>query len=323
MQAFVTGASGFIGTHLIQALLHKQWDIRALVHAQKISFSDNLTEVKGDITEPSTFADALSGTDTLFHLASALGASLINKREFTRINSQGTENILAAARKAGVKRVLHFSSAGVLGKVKKQDIADESYPLNPINIYDRSKLEGERIALDYAAAGMNVRVIRPGWVYGPGDRRTFKLIKAIAGKRFLLVTKGLRRQTPVFVNDLIQGVFRCLDLGQSGEIYHISGSEVLTVRQIVETIAMATGSSIPRIYLPLTPVKLAAWSLGKLFSLFKQEAPLTSGKLAFFIHPKPLSIQKAIDELAYSPQTDFYTGMSQTVKWYQANGWLD
>ncbi len=63
--------------------------------------------------------------------------------------------------------------------------------------------------------------------------------------------------------------------------------------------------------------------MGKLFSLFKKEAPLTPGKLAFFIHPKPLSIQKAVDELAYSPKTDFYSGMSQTVKWYKENGWLD
>ena len=170
---------------------------------------------------------------------------------------------------------------------------------------------------------MNVRVIRPGWVYGPGDRRTFKLVKAIVRKRFLIVTRGLYRQTPIFVDDLIQGIFRCLDLGQSGEIYHISGSEVLTVRQMAEIIAQAADTQIPRFYLPLTPVRIAAWSIAKLFYLFKKEAPLSPGKLAFFIHPKPLSIQKAVDKLAYSPQTGFYSGMFQTVKWYQANGWLD
>lgn len=325
MRAFVTGASGFIGSHLIQALQQKKdWTIQALVRKRKVLSLDKLTEVKGDITEPATFADALAGSDILFHLASALGASLIQQQEFFRINAKGTENILAAARAAGVKRVIHFSSAGALGKVLSEDIADEAYPPHPIMSYDRSKLEGEQVALRYAASeDMNIQIIRPGWVYGPGDRRTFKLIKAIARKRFLLVTRGQRRQTPVFIDDLIQGIFQCLDRGQPGEIYHLAGSEVLTVRQMVETIAEATGTAIPHLYLPLLPVKLAAWPLGKLFSWFKKEAPLTPGKLAFFTHPKPLSIQKAVDALDYSPQTDFYSGMSRTVRWYREQGWLD
>ena len=125
-----------------------------------------------------------------------------------------------------------------------------------------------------------------------------------------------------FIDDLLQGILRCVERGRDKEIYHIAGNEVLTVKKIVETIASATQSTIPKMSLPLFPAKVAAWKLEKAFKLFKKEAPLTTGKLAFFIHPKPLSIQKASHELGYVPQTHFQEGMTRTVAWYRNQGWL-
>jgi nucleoside-diphosphate-sugar epimerase len=322
MKAFITGGSGFIGRHLIKKLLREKWEVRVLLHQKEIPFPGRCEVIEGDITQIHTFADALRGTDTVFHLAAALGAALLSRSLFFQINAQGTQNVLEAAGRASVKRVLHFSSAGVLGAVRKEETADEHYPLRPLNAYDKSKLEGEQIALRFAQRGMNVTIVRPGWVYGPEDRRTFKLIKAIAGNKFILVTKGTAWQTPVFVDDLIQGVLLCSEKGKPGEVYHIAGKEILTVRQIVETIASAAGTSVPGFTLPLFPVKVAAWKMDKAFRLFKKEAPLTPGKLAFFTHPKPLSSQKAMDELGYSPESDFLSGMTKTIHWYQQHHWL-
>lgn len=322
MRAFITGASGFVGTHLVNKLLKNNWSVRILIHKNNISDSKNCEVIPGDIGEKKLMEDALKETDVLFHLAAALGGSLIDRNEFYRINAAGTENVLDAAFKAGVKKAVHFSSAGVLGAVRNNNAVDEAYPPHPISPYDQSKLEGEKIALNRAKEGNPVLVIRPGWVYGPGDRRTFKLIRAIARKKFILVTRGLARQTPVFIDDLLQGVLQCVEQGRDGEIYNIAGDEVLTVRQIVENIAAATNSTIPKLTLPLFPTKVAAWKLEKAFRLFKKEAPLTSGKLAFFIHPKPLSIQKAALELGFAPQTLFQEGMAQTVNWYREQGWL-
>jgi len=322
MHAFITGASGFVGTHLVKKLLKNNWSVRILIHKKNIHESKDCEVVVGDIGEKNKLEDALRGVDVLFHLAAALGGSLFDKNEFFRINAAGTQKVLDAAFTAGVKKAVHFSSSGVLGTVQNNEAADEAYPTHPISVYDQSKLEGEHFALNCAMEGEPVVIIRPGWVYGPGDRRTFKLIRAIAQKKFILVTRGLAHQTPVFIDDLLQGVLRCVEQGRNGEIYNIAGGEVLTVRQIVENIAIATNSTIPKLTLPLFPTKVAAWKLEKAFKLFKREAPLTTGKLAFFIHPKPLSIQKITHELSYVPQTNFETGMAKTVNWYREQGWL-
>lgn len=322
MRALITGASGFVGTHLIKKLLKNNWSVRILIHNKNIHESRDCEVFTGDIGDKKVLEDALREVDVLFHLAAALGGALLAKNEFFRINAAGTQKVLEAAFNAGVKKAIHFSSAGVLGAVQNNEAADEGYPTGPISAYDQSKLEGEKIALNFAKEGKPVIVIRPGWVYGHGDRRTFKLIRAIAQKKFILVTRGQAHQTPVFIDDLLQGVMLCVEQGRSGEIYNIAGDEVLTVRQIVENIAIATNSTIPKISLPLFPTKVAAWKLEKTFRLFKKEAPLTRGKLAFFIHPKPLSIQKAVRELGYVPQTNFQTGIAQTVAWYREQGWL-
>ena len=322
MRAFLTGASGFIGGHLAARLVRDGWHVRALVHKSRLSGPADIESISGDIRDFDLLKNALQGVDVLFHLASALGASRIDKRDFFEINGEGTRSVLRAARESGVRRIIHFSSAGVLGHVKRGDIADERYPLEPRDVYDASKLEGEEIARESARSGQNVVIVRPGWVYGPGDRRTFKLVRAVAGRRLVLVSGGKTLQTPVYVEDLIDGALLCADKGRPGEIYHIAGMEVLTVRRMVEIIAGATGTTPPRISLPAGPTKAAAWSLGKIFSMFNREAPLNPSRLSFFVHPKPLGIEKAVQEFGYSPAWDFQRGMAAAVAWYRINGWL-
>lgn len=322
MKAFLTGASGFIGSHLMSEFHQKKWDLGVLSHRRTLPPTIRYQAVHADVTDDAALKKALEGYEIVFHMAAALGGSLIKKSEFFRINVQGTQALFEAAKSAGVKRVIHFSSAGVLGAVKKNEIADETYTRRPLTAYDKSKQQGEDIALDFANQGLQVVVIRPGWVYGPGDRRTFKLIKAIAHKRFLLVAKGRAWQTPIYIKDLIDGILLSADKGKSGEIYHLAGNEVLTVQQMTETIADITESKIFPISLPSIPSKMAAWVMEKGFRLFHKEAPLTPGKLAFFLHPKPLAIHKAQEQLGFSPKTDFYSGMESTVAWYRQHEWL-
>jgi dihydroflavonol-4-reductase len=326
MRVFITGASGFIGQALMRQCLQRQWDVRVLQHNRQLvgdtSSEDDYEVVPGDITNPGSLERLFNGVDILFHCAAALGASILSESDFFRINAGGTKNVLQAAKDASIPKIVHFSSSGVLGLVKRDEVANEDYPPNPQNSYDRRKLEGENIARQFAGAGLDIVIVRPGWVYGPGDRRTFKLLKAIAKKRFVLVTKGHVSQTPVHIDDLIKGVFLCGEKGQRGHIYHIAGSEVLPVKDIVLTIASATGSKIPPISLPLLPIRLAASALERSFALFNKEAPLTRGKLSFFIHPKPLSILKAKQELGYAPKINFSEGISQAIEWYKAHNWL-
>lgn len=323
MKVFITGASGFVGGHLIKALQQGSRRIGVLSHRHLLPVFDTCETVSGDINDFPLLVRSLQGTEILFHLAAALGGSLIDPIEFERINIRGTDTVLLAAGEAGVKKVVHFSSAGVLGIVPGGIAADEDHALNPQTVYDRTKLEGERIALRYAENGLDVCIVRPGWIYGPGDRRTFKLIRAVAKNRFILVTRGNALQTPVYIDDLVRGALMCAEKGLRGEIYHLAGEEALPVKSMVHTIAAAAGARIPPGHLPLLPVRAAAGILENLFRLFHKEAPLTRGKLAFFIHPKPLSIKKAIRTLGFRPQVSFQEGMTATLAWYKSQGWLD
>ncbi len=322
MRAFVTGASGFIGGHLAAELVRRGWTVKALIHKTSIPTSPGVEIVSGDVGDTVLLKKSLRGSDVLFHLAAALGASRIGGEEFLRINAGGTESVLSSAREAGVRKSVHFSSAGVIGKVSRGDLADEGYPLDPRNVYDRTKLEGEKIALRHASEGMDVVIVRPGWAYGPGDRRTLKLIKSIDRGRFFMVARGVGRQTPVFVNDLVEGTIVASTRGKRGEIYHLAGREVLGVERMAELIAAACGKKIPRFSLPFIPAKFAAFVLEKLFGMAGREAPLSRSKLSFFVDPKAMSIHKAERELGYSPRTDFAEGIGLTVAWYRENGWL-
>jgi dihydroflavonol-4-reductase len=322
MKAFITGASGFIGTHLVEELLRQKWQVRVLLHKRDLPNQEKLQVFRGDIRDADSLKDMFKDTDVLFHMAASLGATRISKKEFFEINVDGTKNVLKAAHEAGVGRIVHFSSAGVFGSVKENHPVEEAYPPSPQDVYDETKLEGEKISLAFANKGEDVVVIRPGWVYGPGDRRTFKLIKAIASKKFLLVTKGTTCQTPVYIDDLVQGILLCAEKAEAGEIYHLAGKEVLTVKEIMDIMAHAAGVKDIQFPLPIFALKVAAWKLEKAFLLVGREAPLTRGKLAFFIHPKPLSIQKAKTDLGYAPQWDFKTGIETAVGWYRKNGWI-
>jgi nucleoside-diphosphate-sugar epimerase len=322
VRAFVTGASGFIGSRLTARLKQAGWQVGVLLHKSYPDFSPGIESIRGDIRDIAILREGMRGADVVFHLAAALGASRIGAKEFLAINAGGTRAVLEAASAAGVRKILHFSSAGVLGRVKSGTPAGEDSRTNPKDVYDRTKLEGERIALGAAREGLGVVVVRPGWAYGPADRRTFKLFRSIAAGRFILPSKGKTLQTPVYVEDLVDGTLLCSERGRPGEIYHLAGVEALTVKEIVETIASAVDRRIPRLRLPLLPALAVALAMGKSFALFHKEAPLNLSRLSFFIRAKPLSIQKAFRELGYQPAWSFRRGAADAVKWYRDNGWL-
>jgi len=321
MLAAVTGATGFIGSHLVDSLLERGWKIRILRHLR----SPHRSEVEiftGRIDQVEDLMPFCEAADCVFHLASAMGSAQLEVREFYRINVEGTKALLEAARKSGVKRFLQVSSAGVLGAVPEGVVADEKYPSHPLTIYDRTKWLAERLALEAARDGLDVVVVRPGWVYGPRDRRTLKLIRAIRKGFFLMAGNGQGRQTPVWIDDLIQGLLLAAEKGRKGEIYHLAGQEILRVKEMAREIASACKVKFRPISLPVFPLKLAALCLDRVGLWMGHEMPLNSSRLSFFLHSKPLAIDKARRELGYSPAINFRPGIMRAVNWYQERGWL-
>jgi nucleoside-diphosphate-sugar epimerase len=322
MLVLVTGASGFIGSHLIRALKAEGFEVRALVHKTPLTETYGVSSVVGDILDAEVLAKAMAGVDIVFHLAAAVGSVVGGVQAFLEINVNGTQAVLAAARKARVGRVVHFSSIGALGSIKAGETAGEEYPPAPRTPYDRTKFAAEETARSAAADGIDVVIVRPGWVYGPGDRRTFKFIRAVCCRRFALVAGAKARQTPVYIDDLIAGVLLVARKGQTGKIYHLAGDEILTAAEMTNIVAEACGVPCPRLTLPKGPALVAAYCLEKAFALVKKEAPLSRGKLAFFIDSKAMSSTRAKKELGYAPRIGFSDGIARTIAWYRENGWL-
>lgn len=317
----ITGASGFIGSHLIDSLLERGWKIRALIHLTP-PHRPEIEAVRGEINQVKDLRSLCDGADWVFHLASAMGSAQLKANEFYRINVEGTKALLRAAKEAGIKRFIHISSAGVLGAVSSGVIADEQYPPHPITIYDQTKAMAEAFALHEAKKGLDVVIVRPGWVYGPRDRRTLKLFRAIKKKFFFFVGDGQGRQTPIWIGDLIQGLMLAAEKGKKGEIYHLAGSEILTVKEMVEKIAQAMQVKLTSLHLPSLPLKLVALAFDRLGLWLHREMPINSSRLSFFLHSKPLAIEKAKKELGFKPKINFRTGLSLTVNWYIENRWL-
>lgn len=322
MRALVTGASGFIGSHLVRALKAGEWNVRAFVHKTPLVEIPGVESVAGDIRDEATLERALTGVDVVFHLAAAVGSIVTDAHSFREVNVNGTKAVLAAAQRVGVKRVVHFSSIGVLGAVKAGDMANEEYPVAPRTLYDQTKFAAEAAARLAVAKGLDVVIIRPGWVYGPGDRRTFKFISAVCRRKFALIAGAPGRQTPVYIDDLVAGALLVAAKGRPGMVYHLAGDEVLTAEEMARIVASACQVAAPRLKLPKGPTKVAAFILEKVFALVKKETPLNRGKLSFFLDPKAMSSARAKGELGYAPVIDFRTGIARAVGWYREHGWL-
>lgn len=320
----VTGGTGFIGRHLCRRLLAEGCRVRVLCRDTRGpgDLDSSLEVAGGDVTNPSSLPAALAGADTVFHLASALGATPIGPQGFFAVNAEGTRNVLDAARTAGTRRIVHCSSVGVLGHIQGPPAAEDA-PLHPEDEYERSKARGEQIAREQAAAGLPVTIVRPGWAYGPGDRRTFKLMRAIAKRRFFFVGDGTTREHPVFIDDLAAGLARCRTTELApGEVITIAGDEIVTIEELCGRIARAIGVPLTRLHVPREPLRTLAGLLERAFKASGREAPLTRAKVDFFLKHRAFDTAKAKRLLGFAPRVRLDEGLPRTVAWYRSQGWL-
>ncbi len=320
----VTGAAGFVGSHLVRYLSERGFNVRAVINrtplCEELERHPLVERFSGSVTDSETMSRCLEGVDVLFHLATALGNSIISDDKFFEINKEGTKILLNAALKQGVKKVIHFSSAGVYGKSSGLAAQKEDDPKNPVDVYERSKLEGEKVALSFSG-DLDISVLRPGWVYGEGDKRTFKLIKQIHSGLFFIAGSGRINHSPVYVGDLVSASVMAVEKGKNGEVYNV-GYEMVPVEKMVTVIAAALGKKIIPFKIPLVFVYPPAFLLAKMFALAGKEAPLSPAKLAFFMRGKPLDSSKLAGSFGINSYTTFENGIKRAIDWYKAQLWL-
>lgn len=320
----MTGGTGFIGSHLIERLLIEVHNVKVLLRRGVLREQRKGVNIHyGDLLDKSSLGEAVKEVDAVFHLAGALGGSILSTDVFFDVNAKGTENILKACEDSGIRRFIHCSSVGVLGDIDGPP-AKEDYPCNPSDPYEESKLEGEKIALSFAKKGMPIVVVRPTWVYGPGDRRTLKLFRAIQRKRFFMVGDGKTFEHPVYISDLIDGMALLLEREiRAGEIFHIGGEEIVTIEELCNLIAAGLGVKIPGFRLPVGPVKLAGGLIEGIYKVFGREAPISPGKIGFFLKNRAYDISKAKRILGYFPKVRLKEGLPVTIRWYRDHGFLN
>jgi nucleoside-diphosphate-sugar epimerase len=329
MKVFITGGTGFIGSRLAIASREKghtvallgQTNTQAEQENQQLLERHGITTTLGSVLEKEKLVELARGCDVVFHLAAAQHEANVPDEHFYQVNVEGTRNMLEASAAGGVKRFLHGSTIGVYGSAMEGQI-DETTPLRPNNIYGVTKREGEQLALSYNEK-LPVSVVRISETYGPGDRRLLKLFKAIQKNVFFVIGKGDNKHQLIYVDDLIDGMYlAATDPKAVGEVFVLAGREVLTTREMVDTVADCLGTRITRLHAPMLPFLTAAVVLEKTLGPLGIQPPLHRRRLDFFRKSFFFSQEKAASVLAFSPNTDFRQGVAQTAAWYKENGML-
>jgi dihydroflavonol-4-reductase len=253
VKALVTGATGFIGSHVAAALAAAGAEVRAFDRRAPPEVAAGVEAVPGDVLDVDALVRAMRGCDAVFHLAAVYSYARGHAREMQAVNVDGTRAVLDAAARAGVRRVVHTSSCATCGPVAGRTAteADEPPRWELAVPYKRTKLEAERLALGAASDGLEVVVVNPTTPVGPGDRRptpTGKMVADVARGRARAYLTGAALNV-VAVEDVAAGHLLAFEHGYSGERY-LLGGENLPLREVFAIVARAAGRQPPRIGVP-------------------------------------------------------------------------
>ncbi len=329
MNVFITGGTGFIGSRLALKCLERGDQVKILGQVNTAAERQNkqvleqkgATIVLGSVTNKELIFKEVKGTDIVFHLAAAQHEMNILDKVFWDVNVEGTRNILEASLNAKVKRFIHGSTIGVYGALEGR--IDENSPCNPDNIYGKTKLEGERVALSFADK-LPVVVVRIPETYGPGDRRLLKLFKGVKKRRFFIIGNGDNFHHLIYVDDLVEGLLLASKSKNAlGEIILIAGPQPITTEEMVKTVAKVLDTEIPPLRLPLFPFMLVATILEKSLRPLGIQPPLHRRRMDFFRKSFVLNTSKAQKLMSFKPMTSFEQGARQTAQWYMDEGLLD
>lgn len=327
MLAFLTGATGFVGSHVARALVAQGADLRLLVRSS--SDLRNIQELQaervvGDLRDAASLKKAVAGCDVLFHVAADYRLWVRDPEQMYRSNVEGTKAILEAARESKVRRVVYTSSVATMGFQSNGHLANEDSPVslaNMIGPYKRSKFMAEEIAVQAGKSGMDVVVVNPTTPVGERDIKptpTGRIVVDFLKKRFpAYVDTGLNL---VDVAECASGHVAALEKGKSGERY-ILGGENLTLKQILDKLAAITGLPSPEIRVPYV-VALATGVVDQVFTGYirGREPRATIDAVRMGRKKMFVSSGKAERDLGWRT-LPVDGGLRRAVEWFQANGY--
>lgn len=322
----VTGASGFLGTHLVEQLLADGVRVRGLVRSASRaarSLPSGVEIVEGDVTDRDSVRRAMQDVAVVQHMASTFRTAKVPAAVHRAVHVDGTRIVLEEATQAGVDRVVHTSTCGVHGDVKSIP-GTETSPYAPGDAYQITKLEGEQLALAYGREhGLAVSVVRPTTMYGPGDLRLLKMFRGIARRRFPIIGSGNVLTHFAYVTDVVQGLTLAASAPAAvGEPFLIGGNESRTLNDVVAMIASALDTEPLNVRLPVWPFYVAGVACEVACMPFGIEPPIFRRRVAFFTKNRAFSVDKARRLLGYEPRVGLEEGIRETARWYASEGLL-
>lgn len=320
MEAFVTGGSGFIGTHLLERL--EEEESVDTVHA--LARSDDsartveacgATAVRGDLSDVEAMRGGMEGCDVVFHLA-AKADRWGPHEEFVEVNVGGTENVVEAAREAGVDTLVHTSTEAVLADGKPLRNVDETepYPDNPAGFYPETKGEAERIVLDADEDELTTVAVRPRFVWGPRDETLLpEFVDAIESGDFVWFDGGRYQTSTSHVYNVVEGHMLAAEKGRGGEVYFVTDDGTVEFREFITELVGTRGIEPPDrsvsswLARPAASVLETVWrTLGR-----SNPPPIDRMTVAIIGHEVTVDDSKAREELGYEPVVTREEGMEE------------
>jgi len=326
MRVALTGASGYTGGRLLEALRARGDEVSALVRPGSVTGrlrDSGARLVEGDLGDERALGALLEGAGAVVHVAAVYRTAGHPDGYYREVNVEGTRRLLEAAARGPVRRFVHTSTVGVHGHVETPP-ADETFPMKPGDIYQETKAEAEKLALELGRTrGVPAAVVRPGAIYGPGETRLLKLFRAIARGRYAIVGDGTSYYHPVYIDDLVQGYLLALDREEAvGESFLVCGPEYVSQRDLADLIARHTGGRVLPFRIPARPIQWAGDVVEAICVPLGIEPPLHRRRVDFWTKSRAFRIDKARRLLGYEPHVHIEEGIARTAAWYREAGWL-
>ena len=326
MKVLVTGVTGFTGGHLARYLIGAGDTVRVLARQPDrvpADLRDRVEIVAGDLTRADDLRRAATGCEVVYNIAALYREAGLPAETYRAVNARAVATLIEVAADAGVRRVVHCSTVGVHGDVEHPP-ANEDAPLRPGDVYQETKVEGERLARETAArTGLEVVIARPTGIYGPGDRRLFKMFGQIARGRFVMLGSGTNYYHLTYVEDLCAGFRLCGTVpGVGGRTYILGGGEVTTLADLVRVTSEIAGRSRGPVRLPVWPVWLVGAACEMICAPFGLTPPIYRRRVDFFRKSRAFDIDRARRELGYAPRVGVREGITRTLEWYREHGWI-
>jgi len=328
MKVLVTGGTGFTGKALVRRLLDEGHEVVAMDYKEGLKTQElrdwGAEVVIGSVTDKDLVAKCIEGVDVVQHLAAAFRELNVPESYYDEVNVGGTENMLAAAKRSGVKRFIYCSTCGVHGNIDNPP-GGEDAPIQPADYYQRTKYMAEPIVKEYNdKQGLPSVIIRPAAIYGPGDpERFFMIFKRVASGRFPMFGKGKTLYHPVYIDNLVDAHMLAMEPGKGdGEAYLIADEEYVEIEDLVCRVGKALGVDVKIPHYPVMPLVLAGHVCEKICKPFKIAPPIFPRRVDWYRQNRAFKIDKAKRDLGYAPRVGLDEGLERTAEWYRSEGYL-